>query len=490
MAVHGPDTPGDLQELTSAFSRVGPGEHLCRLHQGNVGRRQVATAFLRAGLARGERVLFLADEKSRRVVEENLAMAGVDVAAESARDALVLMEARDAYLQDGTFDPKAMVAFIESVRLASLESGFPAVRGVAEMDWAIGAGVDRVTLMRYEAMLNLYLAGREVTVLCQYDRSAFPPDTLRDVILTHPRVVVDGLIGRNPYYVPPEEYLSGVPVEVEVDRLLTNILERERAERDVQRAVRRVGDMERLAALGTLLAGVAHEIRTPMTYVANNLNLVRARLERTGLSGPELQRILASVDVALEGVSRIGDILDDLRSVYRSEAAEWRIGDLSDPVERALDLYEGAYLGDVRIERDLGSAPGVGFEEGQVVQVVVNLVANAVEATPKGGRVRVSTRHDDGRARLVVEDEGEGVRPEDRGRIYDPFFTRKRSGTGLGLFLVSRIVARHGGRIDLSSDVTSGTCFIVSLPVGLEGPLPIEDVTLGTPGEPRPHTRT
>ncbi|HLE98067.1 MAG TPA: PAS domain S-box protein, partial [Candidatus Thermoplasmatota archaeon] len=268
---------------------------------------------------------------------------------------------------------------------------------------------------------------------------------------------------------PVEVSLS--PLETEEGRLVSSairdISERKRSQAQLEEAERQLAVSEKLSALGTLVAGIGHEIRTPLTYITTRVALVeRAVAEATKREASlapleaEVERNLASVK---EGVWRIDRIVQQLRRFTRTEMSPVATG-LHDVVDEAVELFRAANKGTFTVETDLRPTPPVDIDKGQMQQVVINLLNNAAEAQPAGGVLRVRTRLGRDHAEIEVEDEGRGIPPELHGRVFDPFFTTKEQGTGLGLSISRRIVEAHGGRLSFITRPGHGTTFTIVLP--------------------------
>ncbi len=231
---------------------------------------------------------------------------------------------------------------------------------------------------------------------------------------------------------------------------------------------------ERLASLGTLAAGVAHEINNPLAFVASNLDYVSRKLAG---AGEALGSLRADVAEALAdsrmGAERIASIVRDLQAFSGKE----RPGspDEVDPnaaMEFALRMAASRIRHRARLVRDLNSVPWVLGGEARLGQVFLNLLVNATQAIEPGrageSLIRVSSRFDPATQRVVVEvaDEGAGIPPDVLPRIFEPFFTTKAvgTGTGLGLFVCQGIVTELGGELTVESELGKGTTFRVLLP--------------------------
>jgi signal transduction histidine kinase len=260
------------------------------------------------------------------------------------------------------------------------------------------------------------------------------------------------------------------PGDMTPEKILTvvaNALRHRHAEQELATWRRQVALSEKLATLGTLVSGVAHEVRTPLTYVTQNLYLVRRELERARGTDPGLaplvERLLEYEAAALDGVTRINRLVDDLRR-FRCGVEGRAEADLRDVVAVAVDLFRVVRPGAVAVETDLGRVPTLLLDAGQIQQVVFNLLHNSAEAMPAGGTVRVATREVPGGGEIEVADDGPGVAPEVEARLFHPFLTTKPEGTGLGLAICRRIVETHGGRIRYATQPGHGTTFVIFLP--------------------------
>jgi len=228
----------------------------------------------------------------------------------------------------------------------------------------------------------------------------------------------------------------------------------------------------RLAALGTLAAGLAHEINNPAAFIRSNLNYLD-ELAGQERDDPELEEVLAETE---EGVVRLRGIVDELLRMSRGDGGFGEVL-LSDVVDAALPTLRFEARSDVAIEAKLAPVPAVRGDRNLLGQVVANLVINAIQSVRgagAGGGVHIATFADDRRAVLEVSDTGPGIPPEVAQRIFEPFFTTKPAGegTGLGLAVTRQLVERHGGRISLlPSD--RGARFQVELPLANPAPTPI-----------------
>jgi signal transduction histidine kinase len=230
---------------------------------------------------------------------------------------------------------------------------------------------------------------------------------------------------------------------------------------------------ERLASLGRLVAGVAHEINNPVSFVATSIVPLRERLADLAAvvpaaDQPALREADELVDIMARGAERTVAIVKDLRAFSRLGEEARKPTDLHEGLDVTLRLLETRWRDRITIERDYGDLPRVECNAGQVNQVFMNLLANACDAIPGRGTIRITTRVDGDVVRIAIQDDGSGIAPDVLPHIFDPFFTTKDvgAGTGLGLSISHGVVTAHGGRIEVRTAPQQGTTFEVILPVG------------------------
>ena len=230
---------------------------------------------------------------------------------------------------------------------------------------------------------------------------------------------------------------------------------------------------EKLKSLGQLVAGVAHELNNPIGFVHANLKLLDEfvpKLEQTE-NEEEKDKIRDAINKLLlrsrEGTDRVKQIVMDLRSFSRMDQADLQTVDLHEEIDRTLALMEPRLKGGIQIEREYGELPEVRCYPGQLNQVFLNLLMNACDVLETGGSITIRSQRTDAGVRLDFHDDGPGIPPDVQSRLFDPFFTTKPvgKGTGLGLSLAHGIIDRHGGRIQVESELGKGTSFIIDLPL-------------------------
>ncbi|MBN8617120.1 MAG: HAMP domain-containing histidine kinase [Deltaproteobacteria bacterium] len=242
---------------------------------------------------------------------------------------------------------------------------------------------------------------------------------------------------------------------------MRGLAEREAAAR--AKALERLQHADRLRAVGEMASAVAHEIGTPLA-------IVRARAQQLDLHEMPRERVREVAAMVIGEVDRMSAIIRRLLAVSRRDVREMKDVVVARWAEETIALLEPLARGEgVRLELDVSEAErALSLEDGTLRQVVINLVMNAIQASPRGGRVKVRVAvEDEASLRIVVEDEGAGVPESLRAEIFEPFFTTKDAadGTGLGLSVAAGIVRQQGGTIALETREGGGASFVVCVPI-------------------------
>jgi two-component system, NtrC family, sensor histidine kinase HydH len=230
-----------------------------------------------------------------------------------------------------------------------------------------------------------------------------------------------------------------------------------------ERLRQRLSEVEQLAAVGELAAGLAHEIRNPLAAILNAATLLE---DEATLTADERASILEAVKTEAR---RLNTTLSDFLLFARPREPTRQNGDITKVVEHvsALLQEERSRRGGVQVDLCIDpTIPPLAFDADQLTQVLWNIARNGVEAMQGQGRLSLNVGRRNGEVLITVADTGPGIPPDERRRIFQPFVSKKPGGTGLGLAIAQRIVTAHGGRIDLESAPDHGSRFIISLPVG------------------------
>lgn len=372
------------------------------------------------------------------------------------------------------------------------------------------------TISRYELMRILLmpygreLYGRRPVEVLMAPALVLPIDAPIDDAARAIAEHIRGPITEDFVVVDADGRYTGTGIVLDVLRAVETRLGQRSAE--LQRAMHRLRSSqlalvqsEKMASLGQMVAGLVHEINTPLGYVRNNVEMTRAALDDArrllGLyervtaalygrdGGPpadlpdlldEIRRLSARVDAsALEdlrgllddsvhGVEQIGELVANLKDFSRLDQARTQVAEVDALIASALRITQHlTRKRGIEVVHESGGTAEIECAPAQINQVLLNLIGNAAQAIEhERGRIVIRTQALDGRAMILVEDNGKGIAEEHLARIFDPFFTTKPvgQGTGLGLAISYQIVEQHGGQIRAQSRPGVGTRFLVALP--------------------------
>jgi two-component system NtrC family sensor kinase len=297
--------------------------------------------------------------------------------------------------------------------------------------------------------------------------------------------------------------MSDVPVPPPADRdealrqLAQRNLELESANAQLARTQEKLLQSDKLASIGQLAAGVAHEINNPIGYVHSNLGTLKEYTEAMAAMLEAYEEAIAAPDPAAErealrglrerldlgftlqdlpqllaesreGIERVRKIVQDLRDFSRAGRDEtWSPIDLHRSLDTTLNIVWNELKYKAQVVRRYGALPPVPGLASELNQVFMNLLLNAAQAIPERGTIRIETEADADWAHVRICDSGPGVPEAIRAQIFEPFYTTKPvgQGTGLGLSISHGIVTRHGGRIEVENPPEGGACFTVMLPL-------------------------
>ncbi|MBU0676039.1 MAG: response regulator [Proteobacteria bacterium] len=273
--------------------------------------------------------------------------------------------------------------------------------------------------------------------------------------------------------------------------------ELEKAYQDLKSSQERTIQQEKLAAIGQLAAGVAHEINNPTGYISSNLGTLLKYSKKlidfintqtdVCATGDDTEEKLSAlkelrkkfkidfiaddikdlIDESLEGTERIKKIVQGLKNFSRKDENEAVMANINDCLENTLNIIWNELKYKSTVSKDFGELPELKCYPQQLSQVFMNLLVNAAHAIETRGEINLKTSHQNGIIVIAISDSGSGISEESLGKIFEPFFTTKPvgQGTGLGLSIVKEIVEKHHGTIEVTSEVGKGTCFTIIIPV-------------------------
>lgn len=353
---------------------------------------------------------------------------------------------------------------------------------------------------------DMMMPGRNGVELLREITSRFPEIGVIMVSgIDRPQRVRDALrLGAFDYLIKPCE-LEGLTLTVERAFARTALLrtarmyktsleiqniELAKSKEELQRLQAQLVHTEKMASLGQLAAGIAHELNNPAGFVYGNMDLLQGHLAALQellnahdqfADGADIEaikirigydRLLSELDSIIadcrEGSERICDVVKNLRLFSRLDEAEFKRIEIHGGIDSTIRLLSRYFSsGQILVKREYGELPLVTCYAGQLNEVWMNLLANAAQSIPRKGEVRIATKCEGSLVVIEISDTGTGIRADQQSRIFDPFFTTKPvgEGTGLGLSITYGIIERHGGTISVESTVGVGTTFTLKLPI-------------------------
>ena len=255
-------------------------------------------------------------------------------------------------------------------------------------------------------------------------------------------------------------FLAGATTGLLADQERKRRQELEATTRQLQESFEQVKRADRLSAVGQLAASLAHEIRNPLGSIEGATNIIRSPA-----TSEEIRE--GSLTIIQKECQRLNRLLTNLLDFARPRQPEFRSVDVPRLIDSIFALVgPNAQLQRVMLKKTIVHAPALlESDPEQLKQVLLNLVINAIQAMPGGGKIEITVDQHDGGVVISVKDQGAGIDPEHLDRIFDPFFTTKEAGTGLGLSVAHQVITQHGGLIKAERNPDRGMTFSISLPV-------------------------
>jgi len=445
------DTP-----LLTALEEVAPHDHLSLVYESTDDHYSVAIPFIQIGLDRGEKCIYIADDGSEAVVRDAMHARNIDVERAVATGGLVLETKEGAFLKHGSFDAEWMPTFWKEATAQAMQQGFSALRATGETEWVLcGApGIER--WMEYESRLTQVLDGLNCFALCQYNRQILPPELVSDVIRTHPTVIYRGVVCRNIYHVPPDEFLGTNQAAREAERMLTTI--RERAE--IEHTLRQ--QRNELRALANRLMHTQDEERRRIAALLHDttaqdlaaLKMLLAKLDRAAdrLSDSERKALAQSISLVDQSMTEVRTVSYLLHPPLLDEAGlvsalRWYASGFAERsgIKVDLDLPES-------LERLPRETETMLFRIAQ--ESLTNIHRHAGSET-----ACIRLRRQAEMLALEIEDRGHGIPRASLKQIESG-----GGGVGVGIAGMSERTKELGGRLEVTSS-DHGTTVRVSLPL-------------------------
>jgi len=433
-----------LQEARSAIERLGPADHACTLYDRREEEVAIAVTYLRAGLERGELCVCVVDDGGASILGA-LGSEGVDVDAAIREGRLAILEKP---LSQG-LGPQHMLGWIDQHAGEARSAGYAGFRIVGEMTWALGDPKSLKALAEFEARLNLnrVWARHACIGLCQFDRRRFTPEALREMLIVHPLVVVGDRVCRNPYHVPPEQYLSPDWPRHEADWMMTSLDQLQKAQDELRESQERYRSLSRRLLevqereRGSLARELHDQLGQSLIGVALNLQVIKGDLPPASRARvPESMRVIEQM---LEQVRTLAfelrpSALDDLGLVPALRLVVARHGERT-----------GVSASFTATPAEVKATPGIETACYRIVQEALANVARHARARD----VEVTLAMKGNALEIAVHDDGVG------------FDVDARLPNGLGLTGMSERAALAGGQLEIESEPGAGTTLRARFPL-------------------------
>jgi C4-dicarboxylate-specific signal transduction histidine kinase len=446
------------------------GTHFCLFYETKEDLLEILTSYCKAGLESGEFCLWIVAEPL--TVEEATGALKDTVAGFSrylADSSIEIVSARDWYLSGGTFDLKRVTAgWLEKLARASAR-GYVGVRVTGDTAWL--QKKDWKHFCEYEEGLNDAVANQRLAVLCTYPLAACGAMEILDVVRTHQFAVAkrhgDWDVIETAGLKLAKEEIKRLNDELE-QRVLERTSQLMLASEALREAQAELAHVNRVTTMGQLAASIAHEVNQPLAASVTNAH---AGLRWLGLQPPNLEEVREALAAIVTDSNRASDVINRMRALIKKAPARKDALQINEVILEVTALMRGELVkSGVSLNTQLAQGlPLIQGDRVQLQQVLVNLIMNAVEAMGSlnhGSRkLLIGTGADEaGRVRISVQDSGPGLNPQIFDRVFDPFYTTKADGMGMGLSICRSIIEAHDGRIWASATPGPGSTFNVSLP--------------------------
>jgi C4-dicarboxylate-specific signal transduction histidine kinase len=446
------------------------GTHFCLFYETKEDLLEILTSYCKAGLESGEFCLWivaepLTVEEATGALKDTVPGFGRYLADSS----IEIVSARDWYLSGGTFDLKRVTAgWLEKLARASAK-GYVGVRVTGDTAWL--QKKDWKHFCEYEEGLNEAVANQRLAVLCTYPLAACGAMEILDVVRTHQFAVAkrhgDWDVIETAGLKLAKEEIKRLNDELE-QRVLERTSQLMLASEALREAQAELAHVNRVTTMGQLAASIAHEVNQPLAASVTNAH---AGLRWLGLQPPNLEEVREALAAIVTDSNRASDVINRMRALIKKAPARKDGLQINEVILEVTALMRGEFVkSGVSLNTQLAQGlPLIQGDRVQLQQVLVNLIMNAVEAMGSvnhGSRkLLIGTGADEaGRIRISVQDSGPGLNPQIFDRVFDPFYTTKADGMGMGLSICRSIIEAHDGRIWASAMPGSGSTFNVSLP--------------------------
>jgi toluene monooxygenase system protein E len=460
--------------LKSGIDAIGDmvawGAHFCLFYETKEDLLDALISYCKSGLENNEYCLWVVTEPL--TIEEATAALREEVDdfdKHLAEDRIGIVSANDFFLQGGKFD-RERVAEAMVTKLSALSArGYAGVRLTGDTSWVTKK--DWIPFCELEDGINQVIGNQHLAVLCTYSLAACGAYEILDAVRTHQFALArrEGkwVVIETAALKQAKAEINRLNEELE-QRVVQRTSELMKASEALREAQAELARVTRLTVMGELTASIGHELNQPLAGAVANGDACLAWLSS---EPPNLDEARTAAGRMIEAITKATDMVRRIRDLFKKAAPERVRVNINEVIEETLALIRSEALRkDVSFKRELGSQlPFVLCDRVQLQQVVLNLMMNGIEAMSSvDGRIRQlcirSARHDPNQVLITVADSGAGIDPQVIGRIFEPFYTTKPQGIGMGLAISRSIIEAHGGRLWAEPRTPHGATFQCTLP--------------------------
>jgi signal transduction histidine kinase len=468
--------------LDKHLARLRHGDHACSFYDNAAEQEALVISFMKEGLARGERCVYVVDDRTVEDLISGLGRAGVDVSREQERGALQFI-GKAQWRNPGDFEVTAMAEGVKKLVNQALAPGWPGLWVAVEMTWALSPDIDPGRLAEWEAFWNNLITDMPAVLLCQYNRRRIPPAAIYLELKTHPLVVTPHEVYHNFYYEPPDLFLNQGAYGERVEWMLEQFqraraLEEERARRLRDQVARAQAEAANAALsqanealrrsnedLNQFAYAASHDLQEPLRMMAIYSQLLQKRYQGR-LDGEADQFITFIVQGAQHMEVLLKGLLEYSRAASMSEQP-------CVPTDCNAALQKALFNLEATIKQSgacvtADPLPMVRAHDTSLLQLLQNLVGNALKYRGKEApQVHISAERRGAEWVFSVRDNGIGIDPQYARQIFGIFkrlHGREYPGTGIGLAICQKIVERYGGHIWVESERGKGATFYFTVP--------------------------
>jgi signal transduction histidine kinase len=450
-------------QLTHQIAKLLPGDHLCVFYNKTPAEQMPAlTAFIREGLSTNEQFIYIADDHAAETLEGQLDKSGIDVVRQRDCGQLQFLTKREWRQWGESCARKRSLQLLELID-ESVKRGFKGSRLLIEMSWTLGSDITPSQFMQWENHLNdVSKSPVPARIVCQYDFSRLSPETILLALRNHPLAVIDDEVYPSWFY-HAASTADWAGDALGIDWIVSILQHSREAQTELELAYRKQREMRVLAAIGTAVQQIAHDMTNPLNAISTTIQLQERYLEkRSDRFGEQMSGALRDLK---DETNRIRDLIDELRHFSKPLQLKLEATNLCGLLREVAReaVSSGDHSSRIQLEQALPSddPPSVMADGEKLRCVLLSLCKNTIEAMPEGSRLTLKCAMQENNICLEIKHDGSGLSAKDFGS----FDCAKPTGWGLNLATAQQIISAHKGVIEHSSEPNRGTIFKISLPL-------------------------